>query len=156
MSQIRIFNRELINAVILLANCNMTLTSYDASGVSILEDGSDGITMELEMQWDGNPNIVLDIKTYLGVGLPVQVSCLHFSVLRILFGHCCWNKPSSVTDDLKAKPSGFSESEVNVVTGYRDYGLNQPLLLGVQTVHELSIYNRDFPYLLMSISIALS
>ena len=32
-----------------------------------------GITLELEMQWDGNPNIVLDIKTKLGVSLPVQV-----------------------------------------------------------------------------------
>lgn len=29
--------------------------------------------MELEMQWDGNPNIVLDIKTLVGVGLPIQV-----------------------------------------------------------------------------------
>lgn len=29
--------------------------------------------MELEMNWDGNPSIVLDIKTRLGVGLPVQV-----------------------------------------------------------------------------------
>lgn len=51
-----------------------SFTAYDASGVSIIEDGSEGITMELEMQWDGNPSIVLDIKTYLGVGLPVQVS----------------------------------------------------------------------------------
>lgn len=45
-------------------------------GISIIEDGSDGITMELEMQWDGNPNIVLAIKTYLGVALPVQVTQL--------------------------------------------------------------------------------
>jgi len=29
--------------------------------------------MELEMQWDGNPDIVLDIKTIVGVGLPIQV-----------------------------------------------------------------------------------
>lgn len=29
--------------------------------------------MELEMNWDGNPSIVLDIKTRLGVALPVQV-----------------------------------------------------------------------------------
>lgn len=29
--------------------------------------------MELEMQWDGNPSIILDIKTRVGVGLPVQV-----------------------------------------------------------------------------------
>lgn len=34
------------------------------------------------MQWDGNPNIVLDIKTKLGVSLPVQVikSFLFFMV----------------------------------------------------------------------------
>ena len=42
-------------------------------GVSIIEDGGGSITMELEMNWDGNPSIVLDIKTRLGVALPVQV-----------------------------------------------------------------------------------
>ncbi|CAH1445191.1 unnamed protein product [Lactuca virosa] len=40
--------------------------------VSIVEDGGEGITMELEMNWDGNPSIILDIKSRLGVGLPVQ------------------------------------------------------------------------------------
>ncbi|CAN8256670.1 unnamed protein product [Cochlearia groenlandica] len=45
------------------------------TGVSILENesGPNGITMELEMQWDGNPKIVLDIKTLLGVALPIEV-----------------------------------------------------------------------------------
>lgn len=61
-----------------LLDCS-PLTGYDASGVQIIEDESEGITMELEMQWDGNPNIILDIKTYLGVGLPVQVSRVWFS-----------------------------------------------------------------------------
>ena len=42
-------------------------------GVSIIEDGGGSITMELEMNWDGNPNIVLDIKTRFGLALPVQV-----------------------------------------------------------------------------------
>jgi len=44
-------------------------------GVTILEEdsGPDGVTMDIEMQWDGNPNIVLDIKTRVGVVLPVQV-----------------------------------------------------------------------------------
>ncbi|KAK8515378.1 hypothetical protein V6N13_139646 [Hibiscus sabdariffa] len=44
------------------------------TGVSIVESesGSRGITMELEMKWDGNPNIVLNINTRLGVSLPVQ------------------------------------------------------------------------------------
>ncbi|CAH8357398.1 unnamed protein product [Eruca vesicaria subsp. sativa] len=46
------------------------------TGVSILESesGPNGITMELEMQWDGNPKIVLDIKTLLGVALPIEVT----------------------------------------------------------------------------------
>ncbi|KAI3827411.1 hypothetical protein L1987_01484 [Smallanthus sonchifolius] len=56
------------------------------TGVSIIEDGGEGITMELEMNWDGNPSIILDIKTRLGVGLPVQVKNLAFTgVFRLIF-----------------------------------------------------------------------
>lgn len=56
------------------------------TGVSVLENGGDGITMELEMQWDGNPSIVLDIKTRIGVGLPVQVKNIGFTgVFRLIF-----------------------------------------------------------------------
>ncbi|XP_074351091.1 synaptotagmin-5-like [Apium graveolens] len=57
------------------------------TGVSIIEDGcTDGITMELEMQWDGNPSIILDIKTRVGVGLPVQVKNIAFTgVFRLIF-----------------------------------------------------------------------
>ncbi|XP_051152436.1 synaptotagmin-5 [Andrographis paniculata] len=56
------------------------------TGVSIIEDGSEGVTMELEMQWDGNPSIILDIKTYLGVSLPVQVKNIGFTgVFRLIF-----------------------------------------------------------------------
>ncbi|XP_015581849.1 synaptotagmin-5 [Ricinus communis] len=56
------------------------------TGVSIIEDGGSGITMELEMNWDGNPSIVLDIKTRLGVSLPVQVKNIGFTgVFRLIF-----------------------------------------------------------------------
>ncbi|KAL8497824.1 hypothetical protein ACS0TY_021241 [Phlomoides rotata] len=56
------------------------------TGVSIIDDGSEGITMELAMQWDGNPSIILDIKTYLGVALPVQVKNIGFTgVFRLIF-----------------------------------------------------------------------
>ncbi|KAJ6373156.1 hypothetical protein OIU76_027483 [Salix suchowensis] len=45
-----------------------------------------GITMELEMQWDGNPNIVLDINTRVGVALPIQVKNIGFTgVFRLVF-----------------------------------------------------------------------
>ncbi|XVF48336.1 hypothetical protein PTKIN_Ptkin03bG0181900 [Pterospermum kingtungense] len=59
------------------------------TGVSIIESesgGADGITMELELQWDGNPNIVLNINTRLGVALPVQVKDIGFTgVFRLIF-----------------------------------------------------------------------
>ncbi|CAN4103565.1 unnamed protein product [Withania somnifera] len=56
------------------------------TGISILEDGSEGITMELEMNWDGNPSIIIDIKTYVGVALPVQVKNIGFTgIFRLIF-----------------------------------------------------------------------
>lgn len=65
---------------------NKCLVSYRCfiAGISIIEDGSEGITMELEMQWDGNPSIILDIKTYVGVALPVQVTICTSELCRIL------------------------------------------------------------------------
>ncbi|KAJ4892300.1 Uncharacterized protein Rs2_32048 [Raphanus sativus] len=42
------------------------------TGVSIIEGDENGMTMELDMNWDGNPNIVLGIKTLGCVSLPVQ------------------------------------------------------------------------------------
>ncbi|KAK2997790.1 hypothetical protein RJ639_025849, partial [Escallonia herrerae] len=56
------------------------------TGVSILEGDHDAVTMELEMQWDGNPNIVLDVKTRVGITLPIQVKNIGFTgVFRIIF-----------------------------------------------------------------------
>eukprot|EP00262_Sarcandra_glabra_P017682 TRINITY_DN6143_c0_g1_i1.p1 TRINITY_DN6143_c0_g1~~TRINITY_DN6143_c0_g1_i1.p1 ORF type:complete len:568 (-),score=106.91 TRINITY_DN6143_c0_g1_i1:214-1917(-) len=56
------------------------------TGVSIIEDGGSGITMELELKWDGNPSIILDIRTKVGVALPVQVKNIGFTgVFRLIF-----------------------------------------------------------------------
>lgn len=56
------------------------------TGVSIIEDSDDGVTMELEMNWDGNPSIILAIKTRFGVALPVQVKDIGFTgVFRLIF-----------------------------------------------------------------------
>lgn len=45
-------------------------------GISIIEEdsGPNGATMEFDLQWDGNPDIVLAIKTKVGIVLPVQVT----------------------------------------------------------------------------------
>lgn len=60
--------------VLLIESYLEVLTDWCYSlGVSIIENGENGITMELELNWDGNPSIVLDIKTRVGLALPVQV-----------------------------------------------------------------------------------
>ncbi|XP_062097325.1 synaptotagmin-5-like [Humulus lupulus] len=58
------------------------------TGVSVTEGESEsgGVIMELEIQWDGNPNIVLDVKTRVGVKLPIQVKNIGFTgVFRLIF-----------------------------------------------------------------------
>ncbi|CAH8308182.1 unnamed protein product [Eruca vesicaria subsp. sativa] len=56
------------------------------TGVSIVDGDKNGMTMELDMNWDGNPNIVLGIKTLVGVSLPVQVKNIGFTgVFRLIF-----------------------------------------------------------------------
>ncbi|PRQ46286.1 putative C2 domain, synaptotagmin-like mitochondrial-lipid-binding domain-containing protein [Rosa chinensis] len=56
------------------------------TGVSVIEGGGDSVTLELEMQWDGNPSIILAINTLLGVSLPVQVKDIGFTgVFRLIF-----------------------------------------------------------------------
>lgn len=56
------------------------------TGVTIVESGDNGIIMELEVQWDGNPSIILNVKTIFGVALPVQVKNVSFAgVFRLIF-----------------------------------------------------------------------
>ncbi|KAL5853520.1 hypothetical protein ACOSQ3_008638 [Xanthoceras sorbifolium] len=56
------------------------------TGVSVIEDGESGVTMELEMQWDANSSIILAVKTRFGVSLPVQVKNIGFTgVFRLIF-----------------------------------------------------------------------
>lgn len=43
------------------------------SGVAIIDGGIGETVMELELQWDGNPSIIIDIETRVGVKLPIQV-----------------------------------------------------------------------------------
>lgn len=50
---------------------------FPFEGISIIEADDSGIVMELEMNWDANSSIILDIKTYLGVALPIQVNPQH-------------------------------------------------------------------------------
>ncbi|GMP32940.1 hypothetical protein CsSME_00006474 [Camellia sinensis var. sinensis] len=38
-----------------------------------------------KMQWDGNPSIILDVKTRVGIGLPIQVIFNLFLISTELF-----------------------------------------------------------------------
>lgn len=78
--------RPVILASLSFSKLTLGTVAPQFTGISIIEDGTEGITLELEMNWDGNPNIVLDIKTYLGVALPVQVKNIGFTgVFRLIF-----------------------------------------------------------------------
>ncbi|RVW43746.1 Synaptotagmin-5 [Vitis vinifera] len=70
--------RPMILSSLKFSRFTLGTVSPQFTGVSIIEDGADCITLELELQWDGNPSIILDINTRLGVALPVQVFCNSF------------------------------------------------------------------------------
>ncbi|EHA8589954.1 synaptotagmin-5-like [Cocos nucifera] len=78
--------RSAILASLKFSKLTLGTVAPQFTGVSIIEDDSSGITMELELQWDGNPNIILDIRTKLGVALPIQVKNIGFTgVFRLIF-----------------------------------------------------------------------
>ncbi|CAJ2643585.1 synaptotagmin-5-like [Trifolium pratense] len=80
--------RPLILSSLTFSTLTLGTVAPQFTGISIVEEGSGptGVTMEFDMQWDGNPNIVLDIKTRVGVVLPVQVKNIGFTgVFRLIF-----------------------------------------------------------------------
>ncbi|KAL7239658.1 hypothetical protein ACSBR2_005533 [Camellia fascicularis] len=98
------------------------------TGISIIEDGGDGITMELEMNWDGNPSIILDIKTRFGVALPVQVKDIGFTgIFRLIFkplvdefpcfGAVCYSLRQKKKMDFKLKVIG---GDIKTIPGLSD------------------------------------
>ncbi|KAK6912591.1 C2 domain [Dillenia turbinata] len=80
--------RPVILASLKFSKLTLGTVAPQFTGVAIIddEDETKGIIMELDMQWDGNPNIVLDIKTRVGVALPIQVKDIAFTgVFRLIF-----------------------------------------------------------------------
>ncbi|WOK95080.1 synaptotagmin-5-like [Canna indica] len=78
--------RPAILAALKFSKLTLGTVAPQFTGVSIIEEDKSGITMELELQWDGNPNIILDIKTLVGVALPIQVKDIGFTgIFRLIF-----------------------------------------------------------------------
>ncbi|MED6172713.1 Synaptotagmin-4 [Stylosanthes scabra] len=78
------------------------------TGIAILEEesGPNEFTIELELQWDGDPNIVLDIKTRVGIVLPIQVKNIGFTgVFWLIFKPLVHDFPtfSAVSVSLREK-----------------------------------------------------
>ncbi|RID40316.1 hypothetical protein BRARA_J00373 [Brassica rapa] len=55
--------RPAIVASLTFSKLTLGTVAPQFTGVSIVEGDKNGMTMELDMNWDGNPNIVLGIKT---------------------------------------------------------------------------------------------
>ncbi|CAA3000686.1 synaptotagmin-5-like [Olea europaea subsp. europaea] len=120
--------RPMILASLTFSKLTLGTVAPQFTGVSIIEDGTQGITMELEMQWDGNPSIILDIKTYLGVALPVQVKNIGFTgVFRLIFrplvdelpcfGAVCFSLRQKKKLDFKLKVIG---GDISTIPGLYD------------------------------------
>ncbi|XP_062148392.1 synaptotagmin-5-like [Alnus glutinosa] len=78
--------RPMILSALKFSKFTLGTVAPQFTGVSIVENEEEGVTMELEMNWDGNPSIVLDIKTRVGLALPVQVKNIGFTgVFRLIF-----------------------------------------------------------------------
>ncbi|KAL8496942.1 hypothetical protein ACS0TY_020575 [Phlomoides rotata] len=78
--------RPAILAALKFSTLTLGTVAPQFTGVTILDSEPNEIVMELDLQWDGNPDIVLDIKTRVGVALPIQVKNIAFTgVFRLIF-----------------------------------------------------------------------
>lgn len=120
--------RPMILSSLKFSRFTLGTVSPQFTGVSIIEDGADCITLELELQWDGNPSIILDINTRLGVALPVQVKNIGFTgVFRLMFkplvdefpcfGAVCFSLRQKKKLDLTLKVVG---GDISAIPGISD------------------------------------
>lgn len=78
--------RPVVFAALKFSKLTLGTVAPQFTGISIIESNEEGIIMELEMNWDANPSIILDVKTRLGVSLPIQMKDIGFTgVFRLIF-----------------------------------------------------------------------
>ncbi|XP_010533120.1 PREDICTED: synaptotagmin-5 [Tarenaya hassleriana] len=120
--------RPVILASLKFSKLTLGTVAPQFTGVQIIEGGEDGMTMELDMQWDGNPSIILNVKTLVGVSLPIQVKNIGFTgVFRLIFkplvdefpcfGAVCFSLREKRNLDFKLKVIG---GDVTAVPGISD------------------------------------
>ncbi|KAL6844059.1 hypothetical protein ACP4OV_025732 [Aristida adscensionis] len=121
--------RPIILASLKFSKLTLGTVAPQFTGVSIIENSKEsGIVMELEMNWDANPSIILDIKTRLGVALPIQVKDIGFTgVFRLIFkplveelpcfGAVCFSLRKKKKLDFRLKVIG---GEISAIPGISD------------------------------------
>ncbi|GAA0141833.1 membrane trafficking regulatory protein [Lithospermum erythrorhizon] len=78
--------RPVLLASIKFSKLTLGTVAPQFTGVQIMDGEKDEIIMELDLQWDANPSIILDIKTRVGVAIPIQVKNIGFTgVFRLIF-----------------------------------------------------------------------
>ncbi|KAJ1273038.1 hypothetical protein BS78_06G249500 [Paspalum vaginatum] len=121
--------RPIILASLKFSKLTLGTVAPQFTGISIIENNNEsGIVMELEMNWDANPSIILDVKTRLGVGLPIQVKDIGFTGLfRLIFkplveelpcfGAVCFSLRKKKKLDFRLKVIG---GEISAIPGISD------------------------------------
>ncbi|CAN6250380.1 unnamed protein product [Urochloa humidicola] len=121
--------RPIILASLKFSKLTLGTVAPQFTGISIIENTKEsGIVMELEMNWDANPSIILDVKTRLGVGLPIQVKDIGFTgIFRLIFkplveelpcfGAVCFSLRKKKKLDFRLKVIG---GEISAIPGISD------------------------------------
>uniref|UniRef100_A0A0E0KVX6 Uncharacterized protein n=1 Tax=Oryza punctata TaxID=4537 RepID=A0A0E0KVX6_ORYPU len=120
--------RPIVLASLKFSKLTLGTVAPQFTGVSIIENDESGIIMELEMNWDANPSIILDVKTRLGVSLPIQVKDIGFTgVFRLIFkplvdqlpcfGAVCFSLRKKKKLDFRLKVIG---GEISAIPGISD------------------------------------
>uniref|UniRef100_A0A0E0DJ34 C2 domain-containing protein n=1 Tax=Oryza meridionalis TaxID=40149 RepID=A0A0E0DJ34_9ORYZ len=120
--------RPIVLASLKFSKLTLGTVAPQFTGVSIIENDESGIVMELEMNWDANPSIILDVKTRLGVSLPIQVKDIGFTgVFRLIFkplvdqlpcfGAVCFSLRKKKKLDFRLKVIG---GEISAIPGISD------------------------------------
>lgn len=78
--------RPAILASLTFSKLTLGTVAPQFTGVRIVESDDKEVIMEIELQWDGNPSIILDVMTLIGVALPIQVKNVGFTgIFRLIF-----------------------------------------------------------------------
>jgi len=121
--------RPIIIASLKFSKLTLGTVAPQFTGISIIENTQEsGIVMELEMNWDANASIILDVKTLLGVALPIQVKDIGFTgIFRLIFkplveelpcfGAVCFSLRKKKKLDFRLKVIG---GEISAIPGISD------------------------------------